>query len=68
MKQRIFYMDAMRRAIAIILVVFTHAHEQVGINNYLVKSFFYSIDRMGVPLFFMLSGGLVLPKMENVNL
>lgn len=66
--QRIFWLD-FSRAIAIILVVFTHIHERIGVNDYLLaKSLFYSVDRMGVPLFFMLSGGLMLPKLVNVNL
>lgn len=66
MKQRIFWLDSVR-AIAIVLVVFTHIHENVGIDNYLLKSFFYNIDRLGVPIFFMLSGGLILPKLVSVN-
>lgn len=66
MKQRIFWLDA-ARAIAIVLVVFTHIHERVGVDNYLLQSFFYSIDRLGVPIFFMLSGGLILPKLVSIN-
>lgn len=61
-KNRIFYLDV-ARTIAILLVVFTHVHEQIGVNSNIVRSIFYSIDRMGVPIFFMLSGGLVLPKL-----
>ncbi|WP_434082058.1 acyltransferase family protein [Escherichia coli] len=63
--KRIFWLDA-ARAIAIILVVFTHAHERAGIHSEMLRSFFYSIDRLGVPLFFMISGGLILPK-EGAN-
>ncbi|HGH4680000.1 TPA: acyltransferase [Enterobacter roggenkampii] len=59
---RIYWLDA-TRAIAILLVVFTHAHEQAGISNELLRSLFYSFDRLGVPLFFMISGGLILPKL-----
>lgn len=61
-KNRIFYLDV-ARTIAILLVVFTHVHEQIGVKNDIIKSIFYSIDRVGVPIFFMLSGGLVLPKL-----
>lgn len=63
-KNRILYLDV-ARTIAILLVVFTHVHEQIGINNDIMKSIFYSIDRMGVPIFFMLSGGLILPKLTS---
>ncbi|HDU3463212.1 TPA: acyltransferase family protein [Klebsiella aerogenes] len=59
--ERIFWLDA-SRAIAIALVVFTHSHEQAGIHSELLRSIFYSIDRLGVPIFFMISGGLVLPR------
>ena len=65
--KRIFWLDA-ARAIAIFLVVFTHAHERAGIHSEMLKSIFYSIDRLGVPLFFMISGGLVLPKLAGCNL
>lgn len=61
-KNRNFYLDG-ARTIAILLVVFTHVHEQIGVKNDIIKSIFYSVDRMGVPIFFMLSGGLVLPKL-----
>lgn len=66
MKQRIYWLDA-GRAIAIVLVVFTHIHERVGVNNYLLASLFYNIDRLGVPIFFMLSGGLILPKLVAID-
>ena len=61
-KNRNFYLDG-ASTIAILLVVFTHVHEQIGVKNDIIKSIFYSVDRMGVPIFFMLSGGLVLPKL-----
>lgn len=60
-QQRIYYLDAIR-AIAIILVVFTHAHEVAKVGG-IGKIMFYSIDRIGVPLFFMISGGLILPRL-----
>lgn len=64
--RRIFWLDV-SRALAILLVVFTHAHEVAGIQNNLLISIFYTIDRLGVPIFFMISGGLILPKLVNVN-
>lgn len=36
--KRIFWLDA-ARAIAIILVVFTHAHERAGIHSEMLRSF-----------------------------
>lgn len=64
---RIYWLDA-TRAFAILLVVFTHAHEQAGISNEMLRSVFYSIDRLGVPLFFMISGGLILPRLSNTKM
>ena len=58
----------MVRAIAILFVVFTHIHEQIGVDSYIIQAIFYDIDRLGVPLFFMLSGALVLPKIVNINM
>lgn len=65
MQQRIFWLDA-ARAIAIMLVVFTHVNGQIS-NDYVLKSLFNSIDRLGVPIFIMLSGGLLLPKLSQVD-
>lgn len=53
------------RAIAIFLVVFTHCHERTPGSVVLSESMFYAIDRLGVPIFFMISGGLILPKLAN---
>lgn len=64
--KRVFWMDAVR-AVAICLVVFTHAHERAGIQSQTLKSLFYSIDRLGVPLFLMISGALILPKIVNAD-
>lgn len=58
----------MARTIAILFVVFTHVHEQIGVDSYIIQAIFYDIDRLGVPLFFMLSGALVLPKIVNINM
>lgn len=62
--KRIFYLDV-ARTVAILLVIFTHVHEQIGVNSDIIKGFFYSLDRMGVPIFFMLSGGLILPRLVS---
>lgn len=64
---RIYWLDV-ARAIAILFVVFTHIHEQIGVDSYIIQAIFYDIDRLGVPLFFMLSGALVLPKIVNINM
>jgi len=62
--KRIYWIDA-ARAIAILMVVLTHCHEQMEIDSILFKSVLYSIDRIGVPIFLMISGGLVLPGLES---
>ncbi|NCH57666.1 hypothetical protein EHJ10_02320 [Cronobacter dublinensis] len=62
---RIFWIDC-ARFVAIIMVVFTHAHESARVTSEAAKSIFYSIDRIGVPIFFMLSGGLLLPKAHTI--
>ena len=71
-KQRIGYFDLLR-IIAIILVVFNHT----GSNGYAFffharESFFYpayifisAFDKIAVPLFFMISGALLIPKEES---
>ncbi|MDY4281125.1 MAG: acyltransferase [[Pasteurella] mairii] len=66
-QSRVYWLDV-ARAIAIFLVVFTHIHERIGVNSILIKGIFYDIDRLGVPLFFMISGGLILPKLTNINI
>ena len=67
MHNRIHWLDA-ARAIAILLVVFTHCHEQAGIYDPVRASIFYTIDRLGVPIFFMISGGLILDKVKDVDI
>lgn len=58
-------LDAVR-GIAILLVVFTHTHEQlVPVEKNQLISFFYSIDRIGVSLFFMLIGTYSFRKSAN---
>lgn len=58
--KRIVYLDALR-ALAILLVVFTHAHELAGVAGSLAHKL-YCVDRMGVPLFLMISGALIIPR------
>ena len=67
--ERIFWMDVVR-FVAILLVVFTHAHCFAGLgdiagdrtHDIIVTSIFFSVDRWGVVLFLMLSGALMLTK------
>lgn len=69
MPNRIIWMD-FARFFAIVLVVFTHAQEKANNNDLTVGalSIFYSIHRIGVPLFFLLTGSLVLTKLaQNYN-
>lgn len=67
-QDRIVYLDIIR-SIAIVLVVFTHSHEIMGIweftdneNDLLLLAIFHSVDRLGVPLFLMLTGALMLKR------
>ena len=62
---RIFWVDC-ARFVAILMVVLTHAHEQSNVSNETMKSLLYCFDRIGVPIFFMLSGGLILPKIHSI--
>lgn len=50
------------------LVVLTHCHEQAGIQSVLSQSILYSLDRIGVPLFLIISGGLILPRLSTGNI
>ena len=64
-KDRIFYLDEIR-ALAILLVLLAHTIKNFPVNiNYLTSPTLLSyltISRMGVPLFFMLSGALLIGK------
>ncbi len=64
-EERIFYLDELR-AIAILLVLLAHTIKYFPVNvDYLASPTLLSyltISRMGVPLFFMLSGALLLNK------
>ena len=64
-EDRIFYLDEIR-ALAILLVLLAHTIKNFPVNvNYLASPTLLSyltISRMGVPLFFMLSGALLIGK------
>jgi surface polysaccharide O-acyltransferase-like enzyme len=64
--KRVFWLDV-TRVLAILFVICIHSHEAAGIRaagtDYLfIKCILFSIDRMGVPLFFMISGALLINK------
>ena len=64
-KDRIFYLDEIR-ALAILLVLLAHTIQNFPVQvDYLASPTLLSyltISRMGVPLFFMLSGALLIGK------
>lgn len=64
-KKRIFYLDELR-TIAILLVIFCHTCQYFPTTVEFLKSptmlSYVSIGRLGVPLFFMLSGALLIGK------
>lgn len=69
--QRVLWLDGIR-AVAIILVLFTHVHECFGLGHgalegdntvrVLEASFCYAVSRNGVPFFLMISGALLLAR------
>ena len=69
-KDRIFYFDEIR-AFAILLVLLAHTIKNFPVNvNYLASPTLLSyltVSRMGVPLFFMLSGALLLGKNYSIS-
>lgn len=64
---RLGYIDYIK-SFAILLVLLTHAHELALIKSVPMTSILYSIDRMGVPLFLMASGILILDKAKDKGL
>ena len=73
-KQHKVYLDVLR-VIAILLVIFNHTPafcfpfqtigESMGVKLMLIFSAF---DKVAVPLFFMISGALLLPKQESLKI
>lgn len=73
-KKRLVYLDALR-IIAIMCVIFNHS----GVNGFLlytttdnvyvqfISIFISSFSKIGVPLFFMISGALLLDKDESLK-
>jgi surface polysaccharide O-acyltransferase-like enzyme len=71
-KSQIIWIDAIR-AIACFMVVFLHSagpvlykYNEVGLSNWFVANVYDSIVRVCVPLFFMISGFLLLQKDESL--
>lgn len=58
-------MDALR-VLAILFVLLTHAHELAGVSGSLEHKL-YCIDRLGVPLFLMISGALIVPRAAEMG-
>lgn len=69
-ENRIFYLDELR-AIAILCVIFAHTIQNFPVNmNYLTSPTLLSyltVARMGVVLFFMISGALLIGKDYNLS-
>lgn len=65
--RRIVYLDVLR-VIAIIMVLATHAVDRSGVPNLAFDSMRSYVDRMGVPLFFMISGSLLIPRAMQLTL
>ncbi|HAW7228006.1 TPA: acyltransferase [Escherichia coli] len=65
---RIYSLD-LAKTVAIFLVIFTHLKENMGfygLPDY-AREISYYIDRMGVPLFFMVSGVLMLGSKKEFS-
>ncbi|MDD6466906.1 MAG: acyltransferase family protein [Erysipelotrichaceae bacterium] len=63
---RIYYLDVLR-VIACLSVIMVHSSapyvvKNIGSFNFLIGNIFNSITRIGVPLFVMISGALMLDK------
>ncbi len=72
MGERIFWPDFIRSA-AIFIVVLLHSaaplvygFNKISLYSWFVANFYDSMSRVAVPLFFMLSGSLLLPKDEPI--
>lgn len=64
---RITWIDYVR-CIAILLVILMHSSEQAGVSDLFSRSLLSSIGRLGVPLFLMISGALMLPKVFQYSI
>ena len=67
-QNRIIYLDILR-SIAIILIVLEHLTRMFVYNykSWLFASGLFSITRIGVPLFFTISGALLLTRQETIS-
>ena len=69
--QRIDYLDVLR-GIATILVIFIHVSSSnwygyIGSTNWYFFSFYESISRFAVPIFFMISGAMLLSPEKEIT-
>lgn len=64
--RRVIY-DAIR-ASALFLVVIVHTAGPQNLKNNLIASAVFFVGKLGVPLFVMLSGALLLPKYETLEI
>lgn len=56
------------RGIAILLVMLTHASEPITSLPICAQSILTSLGRIGVPLFFFISGALMIPKANQLSI
>ncbi len=69
-RKRVAYLDSLR-GIASFLVIVNHTNSYVfqafapGDSQWLLSIIWYYVSKMAVPLFVMLSGALLLPKMDS---
>jgi len=68
MKKQILYLDILR-IIACFLVIVNHTHKYILVNGGIINTIFYvlgfSVSKIGVPIFLMITGVLVLNKDYN---
>ena len=70
-KKRVYYLDVIRfiacMAVVMIHVSTEYVNENLGTFNFWVGNVFDGIARIGVPLFVMISGSIMLDKNYNYN-